>query len=150
MKIIVPYTIVHAALREVLDSLAIKVQFEYVGRNEGAYHALLSRLWLEGETFMIIEHDVLPVPGIVEEMWNCNNSWCGAQYIIGGGFMAHPLGFTKFDARMINAWPGLIDELPAKSWRVLDGKIYEAAYKAHLSLHPHGKVIHLNRGHFPK
>lgn len=150
MKIIVPHT---EKLSEILiavcQSLGFTPELRYMDR-VNSYHELLSELWHQKETFIIIEQDVLPVPDIIQEMWNCGHRWCGAQFLIAGNYMQQPLGCSKFSAAMIEACPTMIDDLPIKRWYSLDGQIYTAGHEAQVKLHKHGKVIHLNHMHFPE
>lgn len=153
MKVIIPhsernssYLTVHLAIR----SCGI-VARTILLRGIDDYHALLLKLWSEKESFIIVEQDVIPTPEMIHELWNCKHEWCGARYLIAGGYMIQPLGCTKFSAKMIEACPRMIEKLPHKRWYSLDGDIFTAGHdQAKMKLHGHGKVIHLNQKHFPE
>jgi hypothetical protein len=44
------------------------------------YPDLLGEWWGRGEAFAVVEHDVLPWPGALEELEACPEPWCGFSY----------------------------------------------------------------------
>lgn len=81
MKVIVPYANnisdpeIHYVVRLNLDILGIDA--EWVRLDEpNSYALLVNRLWDEGAPFVIVEHDVIPWRGAVEELWECEHPNC--------------------------------------------------------------------------
>jgi hypothetical protein len=143
LKVIVPFVSLHPATRSVLDSYRVPVQYERLDGDD-AYRLLLQRLWREGETCVIIEQDILPWPGAIEELHQCCGLWCSCSYLYGGCYsLSHMLGCTKLSDRLMGLLPTLWDE--PGHWSSLDTRLYHAAYAVGEVAHPHRPpVIHLN------
>lgn len=47
---------------------------------EAGYGELFRALWLEGQPFIIVEHDVVPAPGMLAQLDGCSCAWCGHGY----------------------------------------------------------------------
>jgi hypothetical protein len=147
VKIVVPYTNLHPATRMVM-SVYEGVRYENVAR-EDAYRQLLHNLWLERETFVIVEHDIVVWPGAIEELHDCMGRWCSCSYrLFGGVGVYHGLGCTKISDRLISILPGLWDE-PCP-WDMLDQRLWFAAREVGQEPHCHRPpVIHLNAREYP-
>ena len=74
--------------------------------------AICSRaLEQDGETFLVVEHDIVIHEGLVEEFEACEEEWCSSPYTYfdqpvttsGGG-----LGCTKFSSQLMHRWPEMI------------------------------------------
>ncbi len=50
--------------------------FEDVSGSEMEYGNLVAKLWQQGDSFLLIEHDILPTAALLEEMWACPEPWC--------------------------------------------------------------------------
>lgn len=144
MKIIVPYyRQVHPVTWAVLrtyDFCPLLVEMH----DDDDYRQLLHRLWREREPVIIVEHDIVPWPGAVEELWACPCKWGTYSYRINGGIgIAHALGCAKLTADLMDVVPSVWDE-PAP-WHTLDRKLFFAARERGLEPHLHRPpVIHLN------
>lgn len=102
-----------------------------------AYHDLFCRLWKDGETFAIVEHDIEVAPGTLAALEACPEWWCANSYWIYWGdcmdrFGVPGLGCTRFAAPLIAAHPDLPDLLaatdtgsgrPPKHWMSLDAAV---------------------------
>lgn len=109
-----------------------------------AYDRLFRSLWAKGEPFIIVEHDILPWPGALAQLWECECAWGAFNYYIFGELRSQ-LGCVKFDPSRLGACP-LGDELVP--WQRLDWAVITGLVEAGQSGHLHGPpVSHLNRGH---
>lgn len=95
-----------------------------------AYWRTLCEWWERGETFTIIEHDVVCRPDIIDGFITCDEPWCLHPYddICHQACMeawANMLGCTRFDAGLIAAVPDACtssSDLSLRDWHnVCDG-----------------------------
>lgn len=88
-----------------------------------AYYAAMSEWWANGETFMILEHDVVCRPDVIEEADACPELWCVWQYapVCPCGnpdcreAWRNMLGCTRFRAEIMAKAPDAMD-FPADNW----------------------------------
>lgn len=76
----------------------VKLEQEY------SYDLLFRQLWNEGQPFILVEHDIIPWPGALGELWTCPEPWCGFPYILYGEPRSF-LGCTKFDPSRLGDCP---------------------------------------------
>lgn len=145
MRIVVPFTDLHPTTKEVLSRETFQVDFVDVRGDPDSYRRLLARLWSERETVVIVEHDIVPWPGAIEEIWACPCQWGTYSYVMHGGIgIAHGFGCCKLTAWLMTNLPGLWDE-PGE-WSVLDQRLFFAARKVGIEPHLHRPpVTHLPR-----
>jgi hypothetical protein len=109
-----------------------------VSSSDHAYFDLLSALWAAGADFLIIEHDMVPTQGLVDEMMTCPQPWCVNGYVSNeyGTLSRAAFGFTRFRAPIMAGEPdafevaavkyrGLIvrgRSWPGTHWQGLDGR----------------------------
>jgi hypothetical protein len=101
-------------------------------------------LWDINEPFIIVEHDILPWPGAIQRIWECDHHWCGYQYYVHGGLHAY-LGCAKFNPQLIGECP-----LPDHNvhWAALDQTIIDEMAQRGIKGHLHQPAVsHLNFGH---
>ncbi len=134
-RVFLPYTqldpwVLSMLQAEPIDLTLVEMTTTY------SYFELLSQLWAEGETFVIVEHDILVYPGAIQEIWDCEVPFCGKPYVIHGGFAAC-FGCTKFDASFLRAFPNAMKMGGARQhpmglgtgythWETLDSRIVAA------------------------
>jgi hypothetical protein len=94
------------------------------------YGQLIVDLWAAGEGFVMVEHDVAPWMGAIEQLADCPNDWCQFRYPKHGGSLTRGLGCTKFSDRLVAGYPGLSVDWSATDWRVLDGAVGAAVADA--------------------
>lgn len=155
MKLIVPYTeAIRPIVKEVLiDIYGLKPDFVYVGAGDEEYWKLMKGIWSLGETFLIVEHDVLPWPGALEELEQCPFPWCSCTYLIKrsklntqGYGVFHGFGCTKFSAHLIKMLPDVWDQIESRHWKHLDAQFYTQALACDQIPHPHRPpAIHLHK-----
>jgi hypothetical protein len=143
VKLVVPYTQLHPLVPRVLATYGLKPEYVFL-EDDDAYRRLMQCLWDDGETVVIVEHDVLPWEGAVEELYNCSGPWCSCSYRIGGAVgIYHGLGCTKLSAELIRRTAGLWDR--PYHWSVIDRVLLFTAREHELEPHPHRpSVIHLS------
>ena len=110
MRIVVPYARLWPETKAALDATGREVEYFYVGGSPTAYHELLLDIWHQGEGFLVVEQDVVPYVGAIEELEQCPEPWAGKPYWIGSGFYAY-LGFTRFSDTLLREHPGVMDAL---------------------------------------
>jgi hypothetical protein len=114
----VPYTAVHPHTVAGAPEDAVWVD---VGASEIAYYVALREIWARGETFALLEHDVVCRPGVIAELEECPEPWCTFGYsdICCPGCMeawANMLGCTRFRKELVDAVPDAMTAIPADNW----------------------------------
>ena len=122
------------------------IQSTYVEMtNDHSYPVMLDELWEIGKPFVIVEHDILPWPGAIQEMWTCTEPWCGFPYALPGGLDAY-LGCTKFDPWAFSFPPKLRE--PEATFQYCDQMLAQGAARVKIEMHRHGPpVVHLHPGY---
>ena len=110
MKIVCPYTEIEKRTRDGLDSTTYPWEERWVGESLTAYWDLLSGLWKAGETFVIVEHDIVIHPDTIDDLLDCDAPWCAATYPYLDG-MYPGLGCMKFDEKLMARLPDLLDQV---------------------------------------
>lgn len=92
------------------------------------YGRLWADLWQRHESFVIVEHDVVPWPGALYMMMDCARHWCSYMYPAAPHNLTDALGCIKVGVTLMDNYPNLYqDYLWAKTpWNQLDGKIIPA------------------------
>ena len=161
MKIVIPYVQLHpkteAAVLAAADELD-EIVWADVSDSDSAYFQLLQKHWLIGETFVNLEHDKVPVPGALREIYDCEFQWCSyPHYAAQGPWIAElpTLGCTKFGAGVMAKHPDLLERagrldvgLGGFHWQRLDMMISAGLLWALGSCHTHeaGRLDHHHQG----
>lgn len=162
MKVVVPYTELHPDLPRVLRQDHIDARYVRM-EDDLHYWRLLRELWWEGQSFIVVEHDILPWPGALQGLWECPEPWCAYPYYLSHDPRPTPaLGCAKFGAALMADAPGMWDRLAEgrdfrcqgdpRHWWGLDGRIglVLGEMGARSWIHRHEPpVLHLNRKRFP-
>jgi hypothetical protein len=114
----VPYVNVHPATVAGAPADAVWVD---VSSSSDAYFGALYGWWARGETFAIIEHDIVCRPDVVQGFEDCPEPWCvyGYNDICCPGCMeawANELGCTRFRRELISAVPDAVSSIPTEGW----------------------------------
>jgi hypothetical protein len=144
VKVVVPYTSLHL----VTEMVTAWYKPEYVKlTDDDAYRRLLKRLWEERETVVIVEHDIVPWPYAIDELFRCCCWWGAYSYHLHGGIgVHHGFGCTKLGSKLMEALPDIWDE--PGHWNSLDQRLYFAAREVGIEPHPHRPaVIHVSEKH---
>jgi hypothetical protein len=152
MRVVQPYTHVDERVREaLLAAFPANAKFNGLGfvdvaDADTAYWQLLHSLWAEGETFCIVEHDVIVREDTIGELAACPDEWCAFEILIYNGIPWAGLGCMKFGSTLIEQVPDLLDAIstlsdhshPRKHWCRLDAWIQN-------HLHAFGHKQHVHR-----
>src|ERR1019366_1003965 len=149
----VPYTKVHP---RTVGGAPVDAIWIDVSSSPFAYYEALRQIWQRGETFAVLEHDVVCRPDIIEAFETSPEPWmaCGYDDICHRACMdawANMLGCTRFDARLIRAVPDAMESIPEDGWdwhNVCDGlgRNLRAAGFAHRWYFPPAEHHHLTDG----
>jgi hypothetical protein len=137
----VPYTNVHPATVEAAPADAVWVD---VSTSTDAYFAALYDIWAAGDTFALLEHDVVCRPDVIRELEECPEPWC----LYGYADICHrecmdawrnALGCTRFRAELIQAVPDAVASIPAgwREWTNLCDRLGERLRAAGFTHHFH-------------
>src|SRR4051812_10794069 len=107
MRYIVPYTNLNPATELAMGEYP--TEFIEVDGGE-SYFRLLSRLWKDGKTFAVVEHDIVPWPGALHELDKCEQELCGFQTPISfrdvpERQLIYHHGPVKFSASLMKKYP---------------------------------------------
>ena len=82
------------------------------------YWQLLTDLWSKSESFILLEHDVIPWPGSIQLLNDCPEGWCVHEYPYGEpSQLIWALGACKFSAEFIARYEVSVPQL---RWEQLD------------------------------
>jgi len=147
--VIVPYHNTHTTTA-ILDAVKLNLGVQGLRprmvklERDFSYDQLFRGLWAEGKPFIIVEHDIIPWPGAVQQLWACPEPWCGFPYHVFGELRSY-LGCTKIDPTRLGECPMPEDLL---SWQTMDSKIEETLVKRGFCGHLHSPAVsHLNFSH---
>jgi len=123
MKIVVPFSIdarMLEAVRVALFHERVKPDCRLM-QGEHDYYELVKSLWAQGEPFIINEHDIVPWPGALKQLEDCDSPWCTFTYRSSAGWINDGLGLVKFEPmRLPNIFA---QEFEQKHWSNLDVQI---------------------------
>lgn len=136
MNVIVPYAKLNKWIPLCLKAEGVEARYVQMEDDEH-YSRLLGELWAKGETFIFLEHDVLPWPGALSQLWNCPEPYCAFPYQL-SGCIGLAMGCNKFSAKLISSHAFV----KPCTWDVLDGKVKHSLPYPHMHFPP---VLHLNQ-----
>lgn len=118
MRVVVPFTDLQPETAVALDATGYEWEAVDVSDSDEAYWSLLAGLWSDGETFTIVEHDVVVVQNAMRQFEECYGEWCAfpAQYV-NGPYAG--LACTKFSAALIARNPQAV---------VKAGELYDSTH----------------------
>jgi hypothetical protein len=109
VRIIVPFVTISPETRKALDASGYPWEGVDVSSSLTAYWEALSDLWGYGETFCVVEHDIVVGPSTLSTFESCLEPWCGSPYPYLSGMYAG-LGCTRFRAEFIVDLPNAIEK----------------------------------------
>lgn len=127
MRIVVPTTRTYPEVYGALSDTDWPYDVIPVEHSDRAYYDLLAALWAAGESFAIVEHDVVVHPSAPLELASCPSDWCGFPYDY-CGLVTYGLGCVKFSEALIARHPDAMlrvgvmsdDRHPKRHWCRLD------------------------------
>jgi hypothetical protein len=140
--VVVPYTRVEPEVAAALAGVDPAPVWASTAADDRAYWRLLCGLWADGDTFVIVEHDVVASGGAVAGLLDCPEEWCAVLYGI-GPTAGTALGCTKFSRGLTARHPDLIDGVPAhaRGWNGLDGVVIGELHRRGEREHVHGPAV---------
>lgn len=149
-RVIVPYVGKPLDVqKDVLRSMHVEPEYIDVSGDRWNYWRLLSRLWSEGESFMIVEQDILPWPGALHDAWRCSEPWCVFPYLIGGVYSPVGHGCVKYSNEILRRAPKAVERVKRRHWSTLDSHTIFAVRRSGFKPHVHQPpVLHLNTEHY--
>lgn len=141
--VVVPYTRLDD---RVVDALTQHdVTFWDVSGSDDAYWRLLRRMWSRGDTFIVIEQDVVVRPDSLDALLECPEPWCSFQVPYVGKLYAG-LSCAKFSAGLIARHPDALERIASiededhtpRHWCRLDSHL-----QSHV-LNPGGEIVHVH------
>lgn len=131
--ILVPYTTLYTDTIEALpDAFFVRVKGEH------GYRLLLAEMWRRGQPFTLVEHDVAPRLGQIEQLEDCSEPWCHYGYCPGD--WTPTFGCVRFSAELIAGTPGIFED-ESWPWGQLDAKFQVEARR--LGWEPHWHYPHV-------
>lgn len=128
LRLIVPYTSLRPETAAALAESGFPFEEARVDDGDG-YCRLLSGLWRAGESFAIVEQDIVVGPGTLPDLAACPRDWCsfGYAYMTSGNY--HGLGCARFSSALLARVPDAMDRVavmsdkthPPGHWCRLDG-----------------------------
>ena len=101
MNVVVPFVEIRPETEKALNASGWPWKGYYVGDADDSYYWLLDELWEIGETFVVIEHDIVVGPKTLDELEACRGEWCSFGFPYMGSPSHHGLGCVKFSKRLI-------------------------------------------------
>jgi hypothetical protein len=143
-NVIVPF--VPRFLRGQTIAAVPNARFVDVSSDNYAYWRLLRSLWSLEETFVIVEHDMVPSEEMIPGMWSCPEVWCAHAYRM-DSIVETALGLVKFGSALLRSTSSLLDGIMEQHrvWSGLDSiviaELHRRGYKEHVHQPP---VRHLH------
>jgi hypothetical protein len=143
MKIYIPYS--NYIQEATLISLKGYDRETVLMVSNGSYLKYFQERWEEEESFINIEHDVVPWPGAIDELEHCQELWCGycyKKFELGNEYF----GCVRFSQELIKLIPDVWNEREqySKEYGNLDVHFSTYAKKCGIKFHQHfPSVIHL-------
>lgn len=158
IPILVPHTKLHpqtSAALEALPEQDWRVELVDCTDDNWAYQAAFCRRWRARQTFVIVEHDLVPAVDQLTELRDCPEPWCTQPYTHPYHEAKHHVaifeafGVVKFEGSFIARWPQLTTEIldinltdnKFARWIQLDSRFLSVALKHGLNRHKHQSVV---------
>lgn len=106
MKIYIPFT----HLRSETYGACPGANLYPIYDKEWGYADYWIERWRDCQTFINVEHDVVPCGDSLSEMWNCPEPYCLCNYIYpfaGSPVETSPIGCAKFSSEFISQHQGI-------------------------------------------
>lgn len=137
MKVLVVSTFRRCPAVSALESELIAYDLILATGSDYQYGRTLYDAWAQGEPFINLEQDVVPWPGAIRELWECDHLWCTFMYPIGhSGKLQKALGVVKFSQFLIESFPDANLGWNETPWNALDAQVY-GALQVDRQCHPH-------------
>jgi hypothetical protein len=153
-RVVIPFTRLQPDVLAAVRASGRPYECVNVSDSDESYFRLLSELWAAGESFTLVEHDVIVGPETLASFDDCPHLWCAAKYsYLKGSYWG--LGCTRFRGPLLKQFPGIMDEVgeykaprhSPRHWCTLDQALTHtlSAHRVEFP-HIHGEVEHLGDG----
>lgn len=151
-NVIVPFTSLEDGVVAAIEASGRMPILHDVSGSDEDYWELLAGLWELGESFVVVEQDIVVRADTLDSFDDCPNGWCAAGYPYLGSQNYAGLGCTRFRAEFIEKHRDLIElageftnaEHPKRHWCTLDAAMQFALRDRGLfACTDHGTVEHL-------
>lgn len=108
--IVVPYTLQGMRLetQDAVMSWGGPYTFHILAAGDPYAYARAFMDWWETHLdLVVVEHDIVPAPGMIEGLLTCPEPWCGHAYHVGQGRYTTGLGLCKISRSVMDTHPGL-------------------------------------------
>ena len=145
MRVVVPHTARHP---DTIAGAPPGAEWVRVSEDRFAYWRLLCRLWADGEGFMVLEHDVVCRPDVLDQFGTCDEPWCAFPYAdmccaACVEKWRNTLGCTRFSAEIIRAVPDAVSGITPgmRDWHCLCNGLGAALRTAGFTHHWHAPPV---------
>lgn len=119
MKVVVAYNQLHPkTVAGAWDEFGVgdEIVWGDTSASETDYYELIAEHWRQGQTFVILEQDKIPMAGALRELHDCPRQWC--TYPVPMAHNGQPCDFvslscTKFSADLMKKYPDLMGSVAA-------------------------------------
>ncbi len=116
-----------------------------------SYWELLSDLWADGKSFVIVEQDIVVNETTIDELMVCDHDWCAMPFPYRGNPRSYALACTRISADLIRRHPEVpeviahfSDELhPPMHWCRLDAWLWQVLTTLGEVRHEHSRATPL-------
>lgn len=149
--IVVPYVDLHPATGRAVEQTNRQALYVPL-TSDDAYWQLLRCLWRRGDTFTVIEQDIIPTPAALDGFDRCPEPWCACPYAVTTRYAAW-LGCVRIRDTLTAGEPDVLDVVgaqhwpnhPPRHWRPLADLLWfelgRRGYRCHVHMPP---LAHLN------
>lgn len=114
MRILVPFTTLRSETVDAILATGRPFETADVSASDEAYWHVLADLWRSGESFCIVEHDVVVNADTFDAFADCEHEWCAAPYPYFNG--DYPgLGCVRFSEALTRRHPNVMEDVAALS-----------------------------------
>jgi hypothetical protein len=85
-----------------------------------AYAEMLAEEWRKGCGFVLVERDIVPWVGAIQQLVDCGGDWCAFRYAFRGSTV-RSLGLVKFSGQLVRLHPDLAEDWDGKPLEELEG-----------------------------
>lgn len=143
--VVVPF--VPRFLRNETVQAVPKARFVDVSSDHHAYWRLLCDLWDAGHAFVIVEHDIVPLPGMIQELWDCPSQWDAVPYRM-DDIVTTAFGLVAFGPSLLRGTGDLLERIldEHRVWSGLDSIVIAELHRRGYTEHVHEpEVVHLHQ-----
>jgi len=146
MRVCCAYTALHPLADAALTRFAPAAERYELGLQTDAYWVLLDSLWRDGESFLLIEHDIEIHADVIPQLEQCGEPWCVLPYEAAGDddgdrHLYGSLGCTRFGSELLQAHPMFMTNLPVRDWRRLDCEMLPRLQQLGYTQHIHWPAV---------